>query len=338
LHLALQLVFNVILPFPNYSEQSGHDGSVYYQIAFDPLPVAPAFSHARYQRILLPLLVWAAFPWNRHLGFLVINAIAVSISTVYFYKIVEERQAPSALRLTLLYAVTPYLFGGVHLGLSEPLMMAGLVSGYYYVRRQDTWKAIPCYAMSVLAKEIAVLPILGEIVMEARRSGLRRALQWSASLVPAAAWYFAVGLRWKDPLWLVSGAQGNVGFGPGSMIELLSEYSVVQGLAGVFMMLNQAANALLLMLIMVGLYRLRSKPHILLWVAPTAVSLLAFGTAVYRHNFDLGRQALPVILMVIGLDGPGLGTSRRLYCSVVIVCLLSCVFWTLYFARFFAYK
>lgn len=338
LHLLIQLSLNAILPFSSYSELSGHDGSLYYAISSDPFPNAPSFTLKRYQRPLLPLLVWALFSWNRHLGFSVVNIVVGAISTVYFYKIMGGGQAATALRLTLLYSVIPYLFASVHLGLAEPLMMAGLLAGYYYARRGDRCKAASGYAIALLAKEVALFPVLAEIVLEIRRAGLRHGLRLAVSFVPMAGWYLLLALRWKQPFWILHGPEGQLGFGPAAMADLILNLDSVTGrLPAAFIVLNQIANGLLLALIIVGLYQLRSSLPIVVWAAFSAAPLLFLGRPIYGNNFDLGRQALPASLLFITLRRSRLVLDQKCYWLGVGGLLGGSLFWTLYFAKFFVY-
>jgi hypothetical protein len=336
-YLLVQLALNTILPFPNYSEHSGHDGSVYYAIAADPLPDTPLFTFKRYQRPLLPLLVWAFFAWDRMLGLSVVNAVAASIAVVYFYKIVRERQAATALRLTLLFAATPYLFASAHLGLTEPLMMAGLLSGYYYARKGEPWKATLGYALALLAKEIALFPILAEVALRLRRGDVRGALRMAASFTPMAIWYLLLGLRWGQPLWMLHGTDGQLGFGPSTMLALLTHPPAAQWYLAAFISLNQVANGLMLAAIVAGLYRLRGDRPAMYWVTFSATPLVFLGEAIYTHNFDLGRQALPAALLLVALGSSRVIRRRRYYWPTLVALVGCSLLWTLYFARFLVY-
>jgi len=336
LYLAVQLLLNALLPFAYFSEFSGHDGSVYYAISGNPLPDMPLLSLKRYQRPLLPALVWALFWWDRHLGFSVVNAAACALAACYFYRIARERRA-AAWRTTLVFAATPYLFVGAHLGLTEPLMIAGLLAGYYYARRGEYWKAFGGYAVALLAKEIAIFPILAELVFLFRQAGPRPALRIGLSLVPAAAWYLLLGLWWGQPFWMLHGTDGQLGFGPAAMLALIADPSAAHAAPRAFSVLNQIANGLLLLLIAVGLYQLRDDGATLVWVGCSALPLLFLGQAVYANNFDLGRQALPATLLLMVVGASRFARSRVLYWSGVGGLLCCSLLWTLYFARFFLY-
>jgi hypothetical protein len=336
LHLTVQLLLSMLLPFPNFSELSGHDGSVYYSISYDPFPSTPAFTLKRYQRPLLPLVVWGVFSWNRHLGFILVNCIAVSFATVYFYRI-SKTKSTASIQLTVLFAIVPYLFAGVHLGLTEPLMMAGLLAGFYYARRDDALKAACGYAIAILAKEAALFPLLAELVLQTRRGCVRRSLLLALSFVPVAGWYLPLGVRWKDPLWFLKGTEGQLGFAPWVMADLIRNSQSIDMASRAFMILNQIANGLLLVLILVGMYQLRSKLSVLFWVAFSAAPLLVLGRPIYSNNFDLGRQALPAFLLLLALGGFPRVLRGKLYWLAAALGLWGSAFWTLYFARFFVH-
>lgn len=343
LHIVVQLLLNTILPLPFYSELNNHDGTVHYAISLNPLPDAPEFTVKRYQRALLPLLVWALFPWDRHFGFAAINIVAVSLAATYFYLIMQEHAEDdsTALRLVFLCATTPYLFASAHMGLTEPLMLVALLAGYFHARRGELWPASAAYALAMLTKEIALLPVLAEFVLLVRRVGLRRSLPASlpllASFLPVGLWYLLVGLRWGDLFWMLGGTEGQTGFAPAAIVDILRNPPAVASVPPIFFIVNQMANILLLGLIIAGLYGMRRSRPLVIWVGLSVFPLLFLGRAVYEYNFDIGRQALPAVLLFAALRRSWLLRDGRLCWPAIGGLLVLSLFWTLYYARLFVF-
>jgi hypothetical protein len=337
LHILVQLVLNIALPFESYSQSNNHDGYVYYRISLDPLPEEPAYTNKRYQRPLLSLIAWAFFPWNRELGFSVVNTLAVSVAVVYFYRIMGERDKTTALRLVFLCATVPYLFASAHMGLTEPLMIAGMLAGYYHAREEEFWKASVGYALAMLAKEIALLPVLAELLLQLRRKNVRSLIPLLASFGPVGLWYLLVGLRWGDLFWMLKGPEGQMGFGPAAIVNILRNPLNVESVPPVFFTVNQLANIGLLILIVAGLYVLRKDTRLVFWVGFSVFPLLFLGREVYGYNFDIGRQALPALLLIPALRSFRFLHDRRFYWSVLTILMVVSLFWTLYFAKYLVF-
>ncbi len=335
LHILVQVILNLVLPFAAYSQS--HDGSLYYNMSLDPLPEEPVYTSKRYQRPLLALLTWVLVPWNRHIGFIIVNTMAVSMATLYFYRIIAAKEYEYAivLRLVILFVVIPYLFAGVHIGLTGPLMMAGLLGGYYYAQKDKLWKASIGYAVAILAKEIAILPVLAELVLQWRKRGIRSLGPLAFSFVPVGIWYLLVAFRWHDLFWMLKGPVEEIGFGPAAIGAILRNPPVAEGSPPLFFTLNQIANSVMLVLVFAGLYVFCSNKRMIFWVGFSVFPLLFLGQAVYKHNFDIGRQALPALLLLTELGQFRLFSKKLFYWPVVVVLLNLSLFWILYHAKYF---
>jgi hypothetical protein len=335
LHFVLQVGLNMIMPFPYYSELSMADSSAYYPISGDLLPEHPVFSPNKYRRILLPLLVHIFFPWNRYLGFLVVDVVAVSVASLFFYKIAKMYSA-YPLELTVLFSALPYLFAGAHLGYTEPLMVAGLLAGYYDLSRGRMWRSVLWHALALLAKEIAIFPILTLTLVYALESGVRKALPFPLALVPATIYYLALGLHWKDPLLLLQGdVEGmNVGFAPLLIVLLIGSAASQTYVPSWFLALNQVANVAFFTLLFLTVFWLRGHRNLFWYVGLSCVPLLFTGWSVVFLNWHVGRQGLIVSLSVLGFDRIMPWLKQFLWPILILMFLASC-FQSLYWAKFF---
>jgi hypothetical protein len=81
-HILVQLLALTIIPLAYFSELSIHDGGAYYKISQNLFPVHPLFGLHWHKRILLPLLANLAFPWERHISFLIIGIFSASLSDI----------------------------------------------------------------------------------------------------------------------------------------------------------------------------------------------------------------------------------------------------------------
>jgi len=335
IHLLLQLALNWMMPFPNYSELGMGDATAYYPISAEPFPSQPAFSPNKYRRILLPLLVRTLFSWDRHFGFLIVNVVAVSLASVFFYRI-ARRHTAHPVELTLLFSAVPYLFTSAHLGYAEPLMVAGLLAGYDAWDQRRTGQSVVWNAVAVLAKEIAVFPVLALIAVTCLQRRWREALILGLAFVPAAAYYLALGWHWGDPLWLLGGdvERLNIGFTPLAIVDLIVNGGAPEFVPPWFLVLNQMGNVALLGLLSLAIYALRKRKDLCLYLVITSVPLLFLGWAVVFLNWHVGRQALLSSLSVLAADRL-LPRWKRWLWPVVLLMLFWSLFQSLFWAKFF---
>jgi hypothetical protein len=332
-HLLIQIALNAILPFPLYSELSSHDGAVYYDLAKNPLPEHTHLLSKRFQRPLLPLTVWTFFSWERHIGFAVVNIVAISIGLYYFYRIAQLYYPSMAGRLTILAATIPYLLSSTHLAMTEPLLLAGLLGGYYHARRGALWKAALGYGVAMLTKEIALLPFVAELIIQWRNGGVRRMMPLFASLVPVGGWYLLVGLKWGNLWWMLDSPKTDFGFFLTSIYNGATHQH--DGWPISFCLSNQLANITLLSLSAIGLFALRKHWPLVVWAGISIAPLLFLSMDVYGSNFDFGRQMLPALLLLLAL--PRRLLASWFYWIIVAGLVATSLFWTLYHARFFVF-
>lgn len=335
LHVVLQVLFSALLPFEYFSELSGHDGSVYFELARDLIHDQPKFTAKRYQRPLLPMLAGGLFKANLHLGIFLIGTTAASLSNVYFYKI-ARRYVHHPIHVTGLYMVAPYIFVGAHLGMSEPLLMVGLLAGYMYARRGELGKAGLGYSLALLSKEIGLFPWIAEIAIQVRRDGVKAAWKICASVIPALGWYLLLAIRWNEPLWMLGATSADLGLAPLEIIELIARSGSQSAYPASFVLVNQAGNVIMLVLIAAALFALRGRSELVAWTGASAAPLMLLGPAVVT-NWDFGRQAVPALLLLLAVPDSMLRPRRPIYWLTVAALLGVSIFWTLFFARFFAY-
>lgn len=186
----------------------GYDGQFAYFIASDPLGGwqrcdAPAY---RYQRILYPLLAWAlalgqpaAVGWT----LVLVNLAALAGGTRVMERLLESRGASPW--YALVYGLYGGLMAGLRLDLTEPLAV-GLAQGALWAgERRRSLLAALLFSLAVLAKETALIAVVGlalHLLVERR---WREALQLGMiAVLPFAAWQ---GVLWA---WL-----GQPGIGSG---------------------------------------------------------------------------------------------------------------------------
>ena len=355
LHVTVQLLALQFMPLPYYSRLSLHDGNTYYLISENLWPEQPFTLLSWHKRILLPVLADVVFPWNKEMSFLIIGIVAASLSAVFFYK-TARRYSTNSFQLTLFYSVLPWLLFAAHHSLSEPLMMLFLLAGYYYFLEDRPWVYTACFALALLSKELAALPILAMGVLIWRRDGWRRAVALAPSVLPFAAFCVLYGLHWGDCAWCLKESPEN---------PLENSFSIKTGLWWIYLTLrtgtlssanpvvariydvgNQLLNMTLLLATAVGIWRLRRlDTGLLLYNAIVAAPLLLLGRNQYMLNSSLGRQFLITSLAILGFDSlfsrekaKGAGILQALLVPLAWAgMLLLGTFWTVLYARFFLY-
>jgi hypothetical protein len=337
-HLLLQIPLNALMPQPYYSQKSMGDADSYYTLSENPVPQQADLSPNKYRRILLPLLVYVFFGWDRYLGFLLVDVIAVSAAAVLFYQI-ARRYTQHPLELTVLFAAMPYLFASAHLGYTEPLMVAFLLAGYYVLMFQErVWQATGWLALATLSKEIALFPILAMVVLYAVSKGPRKAWPLVLAPIPAAVYYLAMGLHWHDPLFMLRPSteveQSNLGSTFAEIARLFTSAGQQNYVPSWFLILNQVLNVLFFLFVGFLLYSLRTNRTAFWFTAISGVPLLSLGWAVVFLNWHVGRQALIIPLCLLGLDT--IIPKIKPYLTPILMLLFAwSIFQSLYWARFF---
>jgi len=354
IHLGVQLFALALMPLPYFSELSLHDGNTYYRISQDLWPDQPITLLSWQKRILLPALATVVFPWERHFSFLIIGIGAASLSSVYFFKI-ARRYTEHPFRLTILYSLLPWLFFAAHHGLNEPLLMLFLLAGFYYYLEDRPWVYTACFALAMLSKELAALPILAMTVLIWRRNGWRRALTFAPiALFPFGLFCLVYGAHWGDCAWCLKESAQNplensfsLKTGFWWMIQTLktgTHSSASPTVALWYDVVNQMLNVALLAATAVGTIRLRKvNTELLIYNAIVAVPLLFLGRNQYALNSSLGRQMLLASTAILGFDGflGSIGRSTRARDAIFALCccclLLLGFFWIVLYSRFFSH-
>jgi hypothetical protein len=354
LHVLVQIVALLFMPLPYYSRLSLHDGNTYYRISQNLWPDQPITLLSWQKRILLPALATVVFPWERHLSFLIIGVGAASLSAVFFFKI-AKRYTKHPFRLTILYSLLPWLFFAAHHGLNEPLLMLFLLAGFYYYLEDRPWVYTACFALAMLSKELAALPILAMTVLIWRRDGWRRALTFGPiALFPFALFCLVYGAHWGDCAWCLKESAENplensfsLKTGFWWMIQTLrtgTHSSANPTVALWYDVVNQMLNVGLLAATAVGIIRLRKvNTELLIYNAIIAVPLLFLGRNQYALNSSLGRQFLIVSPALLGFDSmlafkdqtKWVPLNRLAFFMVIGATILLSSFWILLYSKFF---
>jgi hypothetical protein len=353
IHILVQAFALLFMPLTYFSELSLHDGNTYYRISQNLWPDQPFTLLSWHKRILLPALASVVFPWDRHLSFLIIGIGAASLSAVFFFKI-AKRYTKHSFRLTILYSLLPWLFFAAHHGLNEPLLMVFLLAGFYYYLEDRPWVYTACFALAMLSKELAALPILAMAVLIWRRNGWRRALTFAPSaLFPFGLFCLVYGAHWGDCAWCLKESAGNplensfsLKTGFWWMIQTLrtgTHSSANPTVALWYDVVNQILNLGLLAATAVGTIRLRKvNTELLIYCAIVAVPLLFLGRNQYMLNSSLGRQFLIASPALLGFDrwlalrNP---SARAGYWLAIGGQFGLAVLWTLLYSKLFlAYK
>ena len=352
IHLGVQLFALALMPLPYFSELSLHDGNTYYRISQDLWPDQPITLLSWQKRILLPALATVVFPWERHFSFLIIGIGAASLSAVYFFKI-ARRYTEHPFRLTILYSLLPWLFFAAHHGLNEPLLMLFLLAGFYYYLQDRPWVYAACFALAMLSKELAALPILAMTVLIWRRNGWRRAMTFAPiALFPFGLFCLVYGAHWGDCAWCLKESTENplensfsLKTGFWWMIQTLktgTHSSANPTVAMWYDVVNQMLNVGLLVATAVGIIRLRKvNTELLIYNAIVALPLLFLGRNQYALNSSLGRQMLLASTTILGFDGFLGSIGKKTWVRDAIFALCCCgllalgAFWILLYSKFF---
>lgn len=346
-HILVTLIGLLFMPFASFSENSLHDGHLYFTISGDLWPVAPIANLSWHKRILLPLLANLVFPFEKHVAFWLLGVLPASLSAVYFYKI-SRRYTSYPLSLTWVYSFLPWLVFSAHHGLTEPLMMAFLLAGYYYYLEERPAISIPMYALAVLSKEVALLVVAAQAVLLLWKSGWKRAVFFSVAVVlPFVLFCLLYGFRWGDCAWCLRVEPEN-GFSltPGVwwIWQYFFEYPLSSAnlqIAWAYNALNQVMNLALLILVLIGIFRLRRIDlPMMVYCAIITIPLFFLGPYVYSLNVNLGRQFMLSSLVLIGyadLFEWQTTTRRFIYAAVLVGMVVVGLFWIVMYTKYFLF-
>ena len=197
-------------------EGVGYDGQWFFYIAHDPLlrqPDPDSFLDLpayRYARILYPTLAWAAalgqpgaLPWS----LLGVNLLAVVLGTAATLDIL--RTVGANRWLALAYAFSPPVLIGMLATLAEPTSFALVMGGIALALHRRHALAGLTLALSVLAREPAMLVPIGLGLYALGRLGWRRAFWYLAPLGLPIGWHLSIWYR----LGSLPSAQSPINFG-----------------------------------------------------------------------------------------------------------------------------
>lgn len=229
-------------------------------------------------------------------------------------------------------------------------MMLFLLAGFYYYLEERPLAYIACFALALLSKELAGLPVLAMTVLLWRRYGWRRALAFVPAMLPFGVFCLIYGLRWGDCLWCLKESPENplensflwkTGFWWMYLTLRTGTHSSTNPtVALVYDVFNQILNVGLLLAVAFGTYQLRRlSSDLLLYNAIVSVPLLFLGRNQYMLNSSLGRQFLIASLAILGFEGLCARTKvDRMQLILLAICggmFILGVFWTVLYSTFF---
>lgn len=197
-----------------YPGDGGYDGTFFYLMAKNPFSLSQLRDSAsereqayRYQRILYPLLAYAAslgrvalIPW----ALLAINIMALVVAWRIFEIMLMESGRP--VRFSLYIPLIVGVFAGVLLDLVEPLWLALTLAAFYWLRKGGLVRSSIAFAFAMFAKETTLFLLLPVVAYYAYERRYGSAVLFSAPLLPFILWesylyavFHAVGMLRLDP-------------------------------------------------------------------------------------------------------------------------------------------
>jgi hypothetical protein len=230
LHDADPLTF-LVMPEPPSAEHpqgtEGYDGQWVYHIAVNPITSPPHLDVPAYrlQRILLPVLAHllafgqpALIPWT----LLVINLVAFAGGMIMLERLLAAEGASRW--WALIYGLSAGILMSVRLSLTEPLAYGLVLAAIWLERDGHPWQAAIAFALAGLAKEPALIFVLGYMLWMLLERRWRDALR-----IGAVAW--APYLLWQAALYLWL---GEIGTGPGGGLRTPFEMIPFMGFVRIY--------------------------------------------------------------------------------------------------------
>ena len=295
-HSVLHVLLLLFMPLAYYSELNGHDGDSYYALAQTPLPLHPAYTLMRYKRIFFPLFAKLTWPWDPHIGFAIAGIVGAALANLYFYRI-ASLYTPKPLRVTLVFAFSPYLFAATHIALPDPLSVAMVLAAFYYLLKNQFVEMTICSALALLFKEVAAVSILALAILTYRRMGLKRAALYLILVgLPTLVVVITYAHAWNDWLWYLKESRTTLVPAPVTLIKLLLNPG-----STLIVRFDSLINMGVLTLLGYSLWRLRHDNRmILIFVILSIIPLLFLDERQYASDFDMVRQymvAAPALLV-----------------------------------------
>jgi hypothetical protein len=285
-HLIVHALLLMCMPLAYYSELNGHDGDSYYVLSQNPIPAHPAYALMRYKRVSFSLFAWMAWPWDQHIGFAIVGIGGAALANLYFYRI-ASRYSSSALRLTLIFAFSPYLFAAAHVALPDPLSIAMVLAAFYYLLNDQFVELTLCSGFALLFKEVSAVSILAMAVIWGWRHGWKRAgLYLVLAGLPTLAVVIVYAIAWHDALWYLKEGRTTLVPAPLTLLQILTAPN-----SGLLVRVDSLINMGILALLAYALWRLRRIDATLLaFLFISIVPLLFLDERQYQSDFDMVRQ------------------------------------------------
>lgn len=280
----------------------GHDGRFFFMQAMDPFYLQPQ-DHAAYldrpsyraQRMLYPtiaslggLLGPRAIAWS----LIGVNILAMALGT-YFTARLAQQMGGSAW-LGLAFTLNPGLVSELQIDGGGVMATAALMAGAWALLRGQTGWAVAALTAASLAREVMILAPLGLFVYLIWR--YRKLAHWSfvVPFVVVGAWWLYVHARLDDGL--TQDLQA-VDLPFRGFLQAFEGWMTTPGRA-----VDMAVGVLLLLISLVVLYRVKSRPSILAaGVAGMAALTLTLSEPVWSRYFDSFRAAAPVVTAFVVL-------------------------------------
>ena len=183
----------------------GYDGQFFYMACFDPWIRSDMHTYMdtpayRYQRMLYPLLASLLamgkpdfFPYT----LIIVNVFFILFGTFFIIRLLgKEGLNPY---WSLLYAFNFGFLLSVFRDLSTPVALGLLIAGFYYYKNNQILISIIFLSLSVLARELMIIPITGIVFYEVIvQRDWKKAFYISLFLVPFIFWqvyiYHRIGI------------------------------------------------------------------------------------------------------------------------------------------------
>ncbi len=298
-HGLTQIVQLAFMPLPYYSELSAHDGRAYYALAYDPVPDQPAYSLMRYKRVLFALAARAAWPWDAHIGFVLVGIAGAVLANLFFYKIVA-RSVAQPLRLTALFACSPYLFAAAHLGLPDPVSVALTFAALYAMRENRFAWLVLCSGLALLFKEVAAIGVLALAVLVYQRDGFRRAILYLfLAGLPVVAVAALFTWAWGDWQWYLRESRSTLVPAPITLMLLATGPA-----SPAIVRLDSVINLGILSMLGYAIWRIRRADRMLcIYALISVIPLLFLDERQYQSDFDMARQYMAVAPVLLVFSG-----------------------------------
>jgi hypothetical protein len=284
----------------------GYDGQFAYYIARDPAasPACLDVPAYRYQRILLPILVWALSVGQAQLiplAFIVINLTALVGSTALLERLLVQMRVSRW--HALVYGLFVGVFMSVRLSTTEPLAYGLVILAIWLGMQGRGWLEAVVWLAAGLAKEMAFLFVGALVLYHLWKREWGRALRLAlVTGIPFALWQ--VFLR----VWLGSFGIGSGG-ADGTPFEIIPFMGLIrvwtEGGPGVFLLIAAYAFPAVILPAVWGLWQagreiLRGEAHRYgFFLLANAAVMLTVPFSTYREPLGLMRFIVGLVLAVL---------------------------------------